>query len=84
MAASLARITGHVTHLERRTGSNERGPWAFTEATILVAGRSTSVITLADSLLHPQQGAEVDYLLEVSAGRGDNVRMKAVAEYEAA
>lgn len=81
MANDLARISGHVLHIERRSGSNDRGPWAFTSATVLVAGRETTAITIDDKLLAPSIGDDVDYLVQLSPGRGDSLRIRAIADY---
>lgn len=83
MANALLRVSGHVTHIERRSGQNDRGPWSFTELTLLVAGRETTKITLDDSLLAPHPGDEVDYLVQVSPGRGDSLRVRATGDYPA-
>lgn len=81
--ASVARMTGPVLHLERKSGTFEGRDWAFTEATILVANRQTVTVRLDEKLLPPSAGDTVDYLIEVSAGRGDNVKLRAVDTFPA-
>lgn len=76
--ASVARMSGPVLHLERKSGTFEGRDWAFTEATILVANRQTVVVRLGEHLLPPSTGDVVDYVVEVTAGRGDNVKIRAV------
>lgn len=83
MANALARISGHITHVERRSGRTGDRDWAFTEATLLVAQRETTKITVDDALISPREGDEVDYLVQLSSGRGDTIRIRAVADYPA-
>lgn len=80
MADIYARITGRVLNTERRTGTNDRGPWAFLQADVLVADRGVSTVTVDDSVTAPRAGDEVDYLAKVTAGKF-GPRINAVSDF---
>lgn len=76
MSKVIARITGGVTHVSRRSGQSERGPWAMTEAIVLVAGRETVTVTVPEDSLPPSIGDYVDYLVEItSSSYGPRLRV---------
>ena len=82
--AAMLRISGHVTFVDVRHGNKDGRSWSMTDVTILVGGRETTTITLADHLPTPSVGDEVDYFLEVGAGLFNNspvLRLRAVGEF---
>lgn len=81
--SSLARISGHVTHVSKRPIVTKSGtPMVFTEAIVLVAGRQTVVVTIPDDKMPPSIGDEVDYLVDVSTFR-DNPQFRMADDYPA-
>lgn len=80
MADMYARITGRVLNAERRSGTNDRGPWSFLQADILVADRGVSTVTVDDTVTAPRAGDEVDYLARLSSGKF-GPRINAVSDF---
>lgn len=81
--AQLARITGRVTFTEYKNGEFDGKPWGFWEATLLVGGRQTVPVRLNDQVRTPDVDQDVDYLIEVVPGRGENVKFRAISDYPA-
>lgn len=79
--ATPARISGPVLHTEFLSGDFEGRPWSHWQATVLVAGRETVRIRLNQNVPTPSVGEDIDYLVELQPGRGDNVKIRAVGEW---
>ena len=79
--AQTLRITGRVTFTEYKNGDFDGKPWGFWEATVLVGGRQTVPVRLNDSVRTPEIDSDIDYLVEVQPGRGDNVKVRALSDF---
>lgn len=80
---ALARISGPVLNLERKSGTFDGRDWGFTEATVLVANQQTVPVRLDDNMVGVSVGDFIDFLISVVPGRGDAVKIRAIKEFPA-
>jgi hypothetical protein len=65
---SMCRVTGVVKDHNKRTGTNDRGPWEMRSARVLIADLDFTEVTLTDGQDFPPIGSPVDWIVDVTGG----------------